>query len=129
MYRLLTFCQHDSFLGGTLVCNNISLVNNVTGVLHAPGVNEIPELFLDDDVDPDTVFAIASFNNRTLISDWDALAMIQDTLTTVKYPLRIQHVKGHQDDNKPYDSLSLHAQLNVDADALANDYQRIHQIL
>ena len=126
LYRLSVFCQYDRFLGGTLVCDNISLVNNVTGVLHAPGVGEIPELFIDDDVDPDTVFALASFSSRMLISDWDALTTIQDTLETVTYPLRIEHIKSHQDDKKPYNTLSLHAQLNVDADHLANLYQRYH---
>ena len=35
---------------------------------------------------------------------------------------KIFHIKGHQDDHKAYDELSLPAQLNVDADALANAY-------
>ena len=34
------------------------------------------------------------------------------------------HVKGHQDDDKTYDELPLPAQLNIDADALAEKYQR-----
>lgn len=50
--------------------------------------------------------------------------MIHTTLTTINYPVRINHIKGHQDDHTPYDRLSLHAQLNVDADHLANHYQK-----
>jgi hypothetical protein len=33
------------------------------------------------------------------------------------------HVKGHQDDTKEYKDLSLEAQINVDADALAGEHQ------
>eukprot|EP00957_Ditylum_brightwellii_P063673 4833106-Ditylum_brightwellii.AAC.1 len=33
--------------------------------------------------------------------------------------LTVEHVKGHQDDDSPYDNLELPAQLNVDADQLA----------
>lgn len=63
-----------------------------------------------------------------LISDWDALTTIEDTLATFKYPLKIKHIKSHQaSDNKPYNTLHLHAhQLNVDADCLATLYQQYH---
>jgi len=55
LYRLRVYCQADHKpKGGTLVCDNISLVNNVTGITAPAGDGEIPELFLDDDVDPDT---------------------------------------------------------------------------
>ena len=127
LYRLRVYCQADDKpRGGTLVCDNISLVNNVTGQNHPVGSGEIEELFLDDDVDPDTVYSMASFSSQTLASDWDALITIEDTLSEVDYPIRILHVKGHQDDKAPYDTLSLHAQLNVDADALATQYQTDH---
>ncbi|CAB9503689.1 expressed unknown protein [Seminavis robusta] len=38
----------------------------------------------------------------------------------------ILHVKGHQDDAKPYDELNLEAQLNIDADQLADDWLQAH---
>ena len=39
-------------------------------------------------------------------------------------PLQIKHVKGHQDDKKPYYALlSLHTKLHISADALSNEYQ------
>jgi hypothetical protein len=40
--------------------------------------------------------------------------------------INLVHVKGHQDEVKPYDSLPLLAQLNVDADKMASRYQDEH---
>lgn len=40
--------------------------------------------------------------------------------------LKLQHIKGHQDRDRDYYCLPLLAQLNVDADQLANQYQRDH---
>jgi hypothetical protein len=39
---------------------------------------------------------------------------------------KISHVRGHQDRKKAYQQLSLEAQLNVDADALAREYQSLY---
>ena len=36
----------------------------------------------------------------------------------------IEHIAGHQDEQTPYEQLSLSAQLNCDADTLANTYLR-----
>jgi hypothetical protein len=38
--------------------------------------------------------------------------------------LKLQHIKGHQYRDREYDRLPLLAQLNMDADHLANQYQR-----
>jgi hypothetical protein len=38
--------------------------------------------------------------------------------------VELQYIKGHQDRTCEYDQLSLLAQLNVDADAMATQYQR-----
>ena len=38
--------------------------------------------------------------------------------------IQLQHIKGHQDRERDYDRLPLLAQLNVDADAIANRYQK-----
>lgn len=83
---------------------------------HPVGTGEIEELFLDNDVDPDTVHSMASFSSRTLISDWDTLVTIEDTLSNVDYPIHIL------DDNAPYNSLTLHVQLNVDTNELVTQY-------
>ncbi len=57
-----------------------------------------------------------------LQADWDILVEICHALE--KLPgLTFQHIKGHQDRKTQYSRLSLLAQLNVDADRLASDYQ------
>ena len=69
------------------------------------------------------------FPNSTLSSEWDIIAEIRQTLRQLQplHPIpKIRHVKGHQDDNKPYEELDLSAQLNVDADKLADDWLTSH---
>jgi hypothetical protein len=63
------------------------------------------------------------FPNNTLEADWDVVHMIVRTIRQSPCRVRLQHIKGHQDDNKPYDDLSLDAQLNCDADHEAVYYQ------
>ena len=68
------------------------------------------------------------FLNSTMASEWDVLMEIWTTRQSFEddnAPTFI-HIKGHQDQHKPYGELSLSAQLNVDADALANQYMRDH---
>jgi len=48
---------------------------------------------------------------------------IVESLKNIKANPTTHHVKGHQDDDKTYDELPLPAQLNIDADALAEKYQ------
>jgi hypothetical protein len=54
-----------------------------------------------------------------LHSKFDVLTTIHDLLKDFSIPLTISHVKGHQDNNKPYEDLPLPAQLNCDTDVLA----------
>ena len=61
LHRLLEYTGTPQCLGCTLACDNLSLVSNVTATTQYSSEGEIPELFLDDEVDPDTVFHIASF--------------------------------------------------------------------
>ena len=63
----------------------------------------------------------AATPNSTLEAEWDLLAEIWTTLQELD-DWSITWVKGHQDDKKPYANLDLKAQLNIDADALANQY-------
>ena len=57
--------------------------------------------------------------------EWDLLSNI--LLELRKWPkLILRHVRGHQDRTTDYDRLSLLAQLNVDADAMATEYQCDH---
>ena len=57
-----------------------------------------------------------------LCPEWDLVSMILQEL--LHWPsLRLKHVRGHQDRDADYDTLPLLAQLNVDADTMANRYQ------
>ncbi|KAI2511880.1 hypothetical protein MHU86_2396 [Fragilaria crotonensis] len=57
-----------------------------------------------------------------LTPEWDLLIEIQASLRRLP-DIRLQYVKGHQDNDTPYQRLSLMSQLNVDADKLATRYQ------
>ena len=62
------------------------------------------------------------YPNTTIASDWDVL---QAVITAKKqYPptMKLVYVRGHQDKKIPFRDLSLPAQLNVEADALAGVY-------
>jgi hypothetical protein len=68
------------------------------------------------------------FPNETLSAEWDVLMEIWYTryqFGQYEQPT-FSHIKGHQDRKKPYAELSLAAQLNVDADALAGAFLRNH---
>ena len=62
------------------------------------------------------------FPNTTMDPDWDVLQQIIFSLRLFPSLPKIRFVQGHQDDNCPYTTLSLPAQLNVDADHLAGSY-------
>ena len=68
------------------------------------------------------------FPNATMASEWDVIAEILTTMKalTNEFTPELSHVKGHQDRDKPYDKLSLSAQLNVDADKLADEWIQAH---
>ncbi|KAI2493074.1 hypothetical protein MHU86_21458 [Fragilaria crotonensis] len=57
------------------------------------------------------------------VSEWDLLHEIQIALRLLP-DVTLEYVKGHQDDHVDFSSLSLMAQLNVEADGLATRYQQ-----
>ena len=57
-----------------------------------------------------------------LTPNWDVLIEIQRSMEQLPQ-IRLEYVKGHQDRDLPYDQLSLMAQLNVDANTKAGQYQ------
>jgi hypothetical protein len=69
--------------------------------------------------------------NPTLMPDWDVINKIRWTLQLDAVDGgRIIHIAGHQDRRTEYNKLNLQAQLNVDADRLASEYQdRYGQVL
>ncbi len=62
--------------------------------------------------------------NKTMKAEWDILSTIWHTMDLFDESSRprITWIKAHQDDKKPYEQLSLPAQLNVDADHLADQF-------
>jgi hypothetical protein len=59
--------------------------------------------------------------NDTLVSAWDVLHQIPDTLSKANSQPAMIHVKSHQDEATPFEDLLLRAQLNCLADTLAGD--------
>jgi hypothetical protein len=51
--------------------------------------------------------------------EWEILHESQCICSSLNVDITLQHVKSHQDAEKPYEELSMDAQLNVDADQLA----------
>ena len=54
--------------------------------------------------------------------DWDVLQQLISSLCLFPSLPEIIFVQGHQDDDRPYTTLSLQAQLNDNADHLARSY-------
>ena len=65
---------------------------------------------------------LVEFPHSTMTADWDLQQAISRSLRQFDTLPHICHVKGHQDKYQPYATLSLPAQLNVDADHEAADY-------
>ena len=63
------------------------------------------------------------FVNDTMEPEWDLLQAITHTLQQMGPSVQVRHVKGHQNDNINVHKLPLPAQLNVEADKLASDFQ------
>ena len=62
---------------------------------------------------------------HVLDPDWDITSNIIEVAATIP-GVSFQYVRGHQDRTTAYDRLPLLAQLNVDADEMANMYQQAH---
>jgi hypothetical protein len=60
--------------------------------------------------------------NVTLRAEWDIQSVILSVYKTIDIQFEFLHVKSHQDDDGPLDSLSLETRLNVEADRLATAY-------
>jgi len=68
------------------------------------------------------------YPNTTLAAEYDVLAQIQACFKDMEPSNKptLLHIKGHQDDDTPYERLPIRAQLNVDADRLAAEYLDDH---
>jgi NAD-dependent dihydropyrimidine dehydrogenase PreA subunit len=63
------------------------------------------------------------FPKETLRSEYDVTEQIYRTQAAHNIKATFYWVKGHQDNNKTYEELPLEAQLNIDADQLAGEFQ------
>ena len=62
------------------------------------------------------------YPNDTLKAEWDVLQQVKECYIEMGCKQTLQHVKGHQDKDKPYAELTRPAQLNVDCDHFAGDF-------
>ena len=89
-----------------------------------------PQVFCDNKGLVDNVNSTSQhpdhFPNISLAADWDVVHEIVESMRQLTHPPTITHIKGHQDRTKSNEQLSLPAQLNVDADALADSYMTHH---
>jgi hypothetical protein len=123
--RLLEYCHMPPPTHGTIVCDNSSLIDIVHSYQYPSSATDL----LDNEWTP-----IASSNGQlmnkstslTLTSDWDVLNEIRHSTHLLPFRPTVQHIKGHQDRQIPYQYLPLPAQLNVDADAAASNFQIQH---
>jgi hypothetical protein len=70
------------------------------------------------------------YPNTTFDAEWDVIAQIVHTVEALRpRSPKIQHIFGHQDRDRDYFELSLPAQLNCDADALAEQFLSRHSNL
>jgi hypothetical protein len=76
-------------------------------------------------MDDDSIHYFAAAQH-TLMSDWDILNEIRPSLPLLHRQPELLWVKGRQDRKTPYQDLSLLAQLNVDADRYAGEFQDQH---
>eukprot|EP00957_Ditylum_brightwellii_P078575 5974042-Ditylum_brightwellii.AAC.1 len=63
------------------------------------------------------------YSFHTINPDWDIIVQICDILKDNKFNTDLEHVKGHQDENMPYEELNPPARLNTEVDFMAVDYQ------
>jgi hypothetical protein len=124
--RLFEYCNtpHDTF--GVIVCDNLSLINKVIA-FQSPFPTAA---LLDEDWTPFNSLPTLLSNtspSATLAPNWDVLNEIRHSLHDLTFRPTFQHIKGHQDRDTPsYDNLPLLAQLNVDADTAAGNFQSQH---
>jgi hypothetical protein len=104
LVRLQTFCAQTPTWHIQLMTDNEGLLTRVT--------TSLP--FLEP------------FPNVTLQANWDVTNEIIHSLRQLECQLSFLHVKGHQDDHKRVRCLSLNAQLNVEVDAEAGEYQQTY---
>jgi ribonuclease HI len=99
---------------GVIGTDSQSLLDTLNGVDDVENCDDIPMPVTRGEVILDV-----------LIPDWDVVVEIQGALKQLPH-IKLTYVKGHQDRTTPYSHLDQMAQLNVDADAKASEFQDAH---
>ena len=68
-----------------------------------------------------------AYANSTVQNDFDIVQEIFEVINSSQIDSTFTHVMGHQDDRKDGQELTLHETLNIEADQLATDYQKLHK--
>ena len=141
--NLIKYCKEDTLrTQWEVTSDNISLVDQINGQAdddspnrpqaHVPHDWSVWHDLSPSDIEeiPPAFWAASeqSTTNITLHPDWDVLNEIRWTMVHCVdiHGCTISHIKGHQDNKQRYNKLTLRAQLNVDADQLAAEYQAKH---
>ena len=117
--RLAEFTGQWEPWNGTLATDSMSLIDTLSGKKTSPGTIGVEEV---------RYYSAQSHRSVVLdplIPEWDTIFGIQ-TLFREMPGLGLQHIRGHQDNKVVYHRLPLLAQLNVDADTFAGEFQRDH---
>ena len=109
--RLSEFTQAHEPWTGTLATDSKSLIDTIYGPKYLQ-LGHIQATDFRRPLDP-------------LSPEWDVVYGVQQLLQSMP-GLTVKHIKGHQDRATEYNRPSLLAQLNIDADELANNYQQDH---
>ncbi len=111
LIRLREFSQMHEDWSGQIATDSKSVLDTLTEGDSDPQEEELPV-----DLDHGRVVLDA------LRPEWDVLVEIQEALRSLP-GVTLKYVKGHQDRDIAYQNLSLMAQLNVDADHMAGEFQ------
>ena len=113
LIRLKEFCQMHEPWQGIVATDSQSLLDTLSGEQSLDENRNIP-------VDLDFNRVVLD----VLSPEWDVLIEIQHSMKRLS-GVRLEYIKGHQDQEIPYERLSVLAQLNVDADRIAGEYQEL----
>ena len=121
LLSILRFLIRIAEFTGTIDPWHGTLATDSQSVLKTLGGGDKKFLALDEPVRIDGTTVVLD----VLCPDWDILIEIQHALEQLP-GLCLKYIKGHQDDKLPYERLPLLARLNVEADALASQFQNHH---
>jgi hypothetical protein len=102
----------------------ISILGVITHVTHICSAHNIQEGSMEIGCDGLGALSAIQSNNHIIKSSWkhfDMIKAIRKSIQLSKLNWRLQHVKGHQDDETLFDHLDRWSQLNVLVDKMAKD--------